>query len=123
MTSDSRPSDSPPLSAIALFSSRDRRSVALSPAAALGPAAPCGGVVVMASLMFPRTLASCPASLELSLCRSAASLARAGERPVYGVVLPMQATTTHAVGRGRRFTPRPVAVVRSLWRQNRHMPE
>src|SRR5579875_1678445 len=96
MTSDSRPNDSPLLSATSRLSSRDRRSAALLPAAAPGPAAFCGGVVVMAASCFPRTLASCPASLDLSLCPSAASLARAGERPVHGVALPVQATTTRA---------------------------
>ena len=47
MTSASRPMDSPLLSAIGRLSSRDRRSVVLLSAGALGPAA---GVVVMGSL-------------------------------------------------------------------------
>src|ERR1700729_2769614 len=80
MTSASRPMDSPRLSATGRLSSRDRRSVGLLSAGALGPAA---GVVVMAASsssdahVFPA---------KPRIMSSAATLTRADERTVYGVV-------------------------------------
>ena len=81
MTSASRPIDSPARSATGLLSSRDSRSVALLPAGPLGPAA---GVVVMDSLFLLGQVTPSP-GITLS---PGATLALAGERAVYGVVLP-----------------------------------
>ena len=82
MTSARRPIDSPARSATGLLSSRDSRSVALVPAGPLGPAA---GVVVMDSLFLLGQVTPSPGGITLS---PGATLALAGERAVYGVVLP-----------------------------------
>src|SRR5580704_13069664 len=119
MTSARRPIDSPLRSATGRLSSRDRRSVALLPAGALGPGA---GVVVMRSL-FSSDADVFPAKPRV--VSSASTLTGEGERTVYGVVPTQEGhdgPRTTPSG-DRRVTSTPVVMVRSLWRRKAHRPD